>query len=248
MGFTTQVHVLANLSPPNHTSILVYPIPHPNHFVAAFLTFQCSLLLTHGLCASHNWLTVATEVAIEGMLSLGPHPGFDTSIFVPNHTLYCPLFSLAKHNCLLSASHFTSALHMLCPIHPTISVGIYPLPVKLPKKSSQADPWIFLCSWPSLQFKDHHLAELRAEVQTSTIPTHITTPPIKTLPFCLWKEDQDCMPNPPCYKWTQDIIPILDLSIPSDLVIGALSLGQCHMVLACLQVFTKHCFCSEYSL
>jgi len=43
------------------------------------------------------------------------------------------------------------------------------------------------------------------------------------------------------------IIPVPESSLPSDLVIGSLSLGQCRAMAAALQVFFQHCFCGAYS-
>jgi len=37
---TATILQIANNTPVNHTTIHVYPVPHPDHFVAAFLTFQ----------------------------------------------------------------------------------------------------------------------------------------------------------------------------------------------------------------
>ena len=243
----TIVQIANNNPPANHTSIHIYPTPHPDHFVVAFLTFQQGSVIAHGWRASHDCTAAAAEVAIAGVLSLGPHPGLNTLIFVPNHTLHKPLFSLTKHKHLPQASHFTSTLQMLCSLHPSIEVTVLPLPVKLSKKPTRADPRIFACDWPGPQSKDFNLAEIRAKAQSTHLPEHLPTPPLKLLPFHLWKEDQANQLDPPCCKWTNTIIPVPDSSLPSDLIIGLLSLGQRHAMSVCLQVFTKHCFSGEYS-
>jgi len=68
--------------------------------------------------------------------------------------------------------------------------------------------------------------EIRVEAQSTRVP-HDTPPlPLKSLPFHLWKEEQDNCADPPCCKWTGSIILVPDSSLPSDLVIGALTLGQ----------------------
>ena len=85
---------------------------------------------------AHNPIIVAAEAAIAGVLSLGPHPGSDTTIFVPNCTLHKPLFSLMKHKYLPQALAFTSALAMQCFLHPNISISVLPLPTKLNRKPS----------------------------------------------------------------------------------------------------------------
>ena len=56
----------------------------------------------------------------------------------------------------------------------------------------------------------------------------------------------DCADPPRC-KWTGGIIPVPESSLPSDLVIGSLSLGQRRAMAAALQVFFQHCFCGAYS-
>ena len=53
--------------------------------------------------------------------------------------------------------------------------------------------------------------------------------------------------DPPQCKWMGSIIPVPESSLPSNLVIGALSLRQHHAMLVVLQVFFQHCFCSAYS-
>jgi len=79
------------------------------------------------------------------------------------------------------------------------------------------------------------------------LPENLPPPPLKSLPFRLWKEDQENCADPPGCCWTGGLIPVPDSSLPSDLVIGALSLGQRRAMSAALQVFFQHCFCGEYS-
>jgi len=165
--------------------------------VAAFLTFQHGSLVVWGYHASHNRTIAATEAAIARVLSLGPHPGLNTLVFVPNRNLHRPLLSLTKHKYLPQATSFTSALQMLCFIHPSVNISIYPLSVKLSKKPMRTNPHIFTCDWPGPQTKDCNLAELRAEAQLHHLPENHPPPSLKSLPFCLWKEDQDSHPNPP---------------------------------------------------
>jgi len=238
---------IANNTPVNHTAVHVYPIPHPDHFVAAFLTFQNSSVIEQGFRSSSDHMTAAAEATITGVLSLSPHPGQHTFIFVPNHTLHKPLFSLSKHKHLPQATMFMAALQMQCFLHPQTTLAVVPLPVKLQKKPTHADPRVFACDWPGPRSKDYHLAELRAEAQLLHLPHHIPPPTLKSLPFCLWKDDQDACADPPQCKWTNDIIPVPESSTPSDLVLGSLSLGQRRAMSAVLQVFTGHCFCGEYS-
>jgi len=146
-----------------------------------------------------------------------------------------------------SATLFTAALQMLCFLHPHTTIAIYPLPVKLWKKPTHSDPRTFACDWPGLQSKNYHLAELWVEAQLIHLPKHIPPPTLKSLPFRLWKDDQDARSDPPRCKWTNDIIPVPESSTPSDLVLGSLSLGQHRAMSVVLQAFTGHCFCGEYS-
>jgi len=66
---------LANQPPTDHYSIHVYPILHPDHFIATFLSFADGTCIERGFRASHDRILAATEAAIAGVLSLGPHPG-----------------------------------------------------------------------------------------------------------------------------------------------------------------------------
>jgi len=121
------------------------------------------------------------------------------------------------------------------------------LAVKLNRKPTRADPRLFPCNWPGPRGKDYNLAELRVEAQQNHIPDTAPQPALKTLPFRLWKADQDNCADPPRCKWTGGIIPVPESSTPSDLVIGSLSLGQRRAMSAALQVFFQHCFCGAYS-
>ena len=145
---TKTIIALANQPPPNHHSIHIYPIPHPDHFVTAFLTFANGTCIEQGFCSSHNRTLVAAEAAIAGILSLGPHPGRHVIIFIPNRNLYHPLLSLRKHKYLPQATLFTGALDMRCLLHPDISISLHPLAVKLNRKPTHADPRIFAYNWP----------------------------------------------------------------------------------------------------
>jgi len=194
---TAMILQIANNTPVNHTAVHVYPIPHPDHFVAAFLTFQNSSVIEQGFCSSSDHVTAAAEAAIAGVLSLGPHPGQHTFIFMPNRTLHKPLFSLSKHKHLPQATMFTATLQMQCFLHPQTTLAVVPLPVKLRKKPTHADPHVFACDWPGPRSKDYHLAELRAEAQLLHLPHHIPPPTLKSLPFRLWKDDQDACADPP---------------------------------------------------
>jgi len=118
--------------------------------------------------------------------------------------------------------------------------------MRLPKKDSKSDPRIYSCNWPGPCFKDHALADLRAEAQNHLVAPPVL-PPSKLLPFQLWRDNQDMSPSPPTCKWTGDVIPTPDSSTPSNLVVGALQLGQRRAYSACLQVFFKHRFSGEYS-
>ena len=194
---TATILQIANNTPVNHTAIHIYPIPHPDYFVAAFLTFQDGSVIERGFRSSSDHMTAAVEAAIAGVLSLGQHPGQHTMIFVPNRTLHKPLFSLAKHKHLPQATLFTAALQMQCFLHPHTTIAVYPLPVKLRKKPTRADPRIFACDWPGPQSKNYHLAELRTEAQLLHLPEHVPPPTLKSLPFRLWKDDQDSRADPP---------------------------------------------------
>jgi len=196
---------------------------------------------------SLNRTLAAADAAIAGVLSLGPHPGRHMIVFVPNQNLHRPLMSLTKHKYLPQATLFTGALDMQCFLHPNITISIHPLAVKLNRKPTCTDPCIFTCNWPGLQGKDFNLAKLCAEAQSSHLPDLLPTPLLKTLPFCLWKKDQENCADLPRCKWTGGIIPVPDSSTPTDLVIGSLSLRQQRAMAAALQVFFQHCFCGAYS-
>jgi len=244
---TVSIIELANDPPIHHTSIHIYPIPHPDHFVMAFLTFFDGTCIERGFRASHDRTLAATEAAIAGVLSLGPHAGHHTLIFLPNSNLHRPLLSLTKHKYLPQATLFTGAVAMHCFLHPDISVVLLPLAVKLNRKPSCADPRIFAANWPGPRGKDFNLAELRVQAQSLQLPAHTPSPPLKSLPFRLWKADQENCADPPRCKWTTNIIPVPESSTPSDLVIGALTLGQRRAMSAALQAFFQHCFCGAYS-
>ena len=244
---STSITDLANRPSEDHNTIHIYPIPHPDHFVVAFLTFFNGTCIERGFRASHDRTLAAAEATIAGVLSLGPHPGQHIIIFVPNRNLHRPLMSLAKHKYLPQATLFTGALGMQCFLHPDISISIHPLAVKLNRKPTHADPRLFPCNWLGPCGKDFNLAKLQTEAQTHHIPDALPKPLLKTLPFRLWKVDQDDCADPPRCKWTGGVIPVPDSSLPSDLVIGSLSLGQRRAMSAALQVFFQHCFCGAYS-
>ena len=244
---TASIIDLANNPPPGHTSVHVYPIPHPDHCIAAFLTFFDGTCIERGFRASHDCTLAAADAAIAGILSLSPHPGRHTLVFLPNRNLHHPLLSLKKHKYLPQATLFSGALDMLCLLHPDILVSIHPLAVKLNRKPTHADPRIFASNWPGPRGKDFNLAELRAEAQSLHLPANTPSPPLKTLPFRLWKADQENCADPPRCSWTGGVIPVPELSVPSDLVLGSLSLGQRRAMSATLQLFFKHCFCGAYS-
>jgi len=244
---TVTIIELANDPPFGHTLVHIYPIPHPDHFVMAFLTFFDGTCIERGFRVSHDRTLAATEATIAGILSLGPHAGHHTLIFLPNHNLHCPLLSLTKHKYLPQATLFSAAVNMHCFLHPDISVSILPLAVKLNRKPSQADPCIFAPNWPGPRGKDFNLAELRVEAQMLHLSNHPPNPPLKTLPFRLWKADQENCADPPQCKWTGSVIPVPELSVPSDLILGSLSLGQRRAMSAILQLFFQHCFCGAYS-
>ena len=128
-----------------------------------------------------------------------------------------------------------------------MTISVLPLPVKLNRKLMCTDPRIFASNWPGPQGKDFNLAELRTESQHHHLPDNHPPLPLKTLPFRLWKADQDDCADPPLCRWTGGSIPVPESSIPSDLVLGALSLGQRRAMSAILQVFFQHCFCGAYS-
>jgi len=134
-----------------------------------------------------------------------------------------------------------------CFLHPHIFVNILPLPVKLNRKPTWADPHIFASNWPGPCGKDFNLTELCTESQHYHIPNNQPPLPLKSLPFWLWKADQEDCADPPLCHWTGGIILVPESSLPSDLVIGALSLGQLCTMSTALQVFFQHCFCGAYS-
>ena len=152
-----------------------------------------------------------------------------------------------KHKYLPQATLFTGALDMQCFLHPDITISIHPLAVKLNRKPTCADPCLFPCNWPGPRGKDFNLTELCVEAQAHHIPDALPKPLLKTLPFRLWRVDQDNCADPPRCKWTGGAIPVSESSLPSDLVIGSLSLGQRRTMCAALQVFFQHCFCGAYS-
>jgi len=112
-------------------------------------------------------------------------------IFVPNRNLHRPLLLLKKHKYLPQATLFTGALDMQCFLHPDITISIHPMAVKLNRKPTCANPQIFPCHWPGPCGKDFNLAELRAEAQLYLILNVLPKPLLKTLPFRLWKANQD---------------------------------------------------------
>ena len=244
---STTIIGLANQPPADHNSVHVYPIPHPDHFVAAFLSFANGTCIERGFRASHDCTLAAAEAAIAGVLSLGPHPGRHVLIFVLNWNLHRPLLSLVKHKYLPQATLFTGALGMQCFLHPDITISIHPLATKLNRKPTRTDPRLFPCNWPGPRGKDFNLAKLRTEAQMQHIPDALPKPLLKTLPFRLWKTDQDNRADPPRCKWTGGVILVPESSLPSDLILGSLSLGQCRAMCATLQVFFQHCFCGAYS-
>jgi len=213
----------------------------------AYLVFSDGTCIKRGFCVSHNCTLATTLTAIAGVLSLGPHPGKNTTIFLPNRNLHHPLFSLTKHKYLPQATLFTGALGMHCFLHPHIFVNVLPLPIKLNRKLMRADPCIFVSNWPGPHGKDFNLAKLCTESQHHHIPENHPPLPLKTLPFQLWKEDQENCTDPPLCRWTGGPILVPKSSLPSDLVLGALSLGQRCTLSAVLQVFFQHCFCGAYS-
>ena len=238
---------LTNQPLAGYTCVHVYPLPHPEHHAAAFLSYLDGTLIERRFKVTHDPMLAAAEAAIAGILSLGPHPPSDTAVFVPNHTLHRPLFSLAKHKYLPQASAFTSALAMRCFLHPSISISVLPLPTKLNRKPSQADPRVFACKWPGPRGKDFNLAELHAKIQHICLPPSGAQAPLKTLPFRLWAQEQGDCADPPVCPWTGGIIPVPESSTPLDLVLGSLTHGQQQAMLASIQVFFKHCFCGAYS-
>ena len=244
---TQAINNIANNPPLSHMSVHVYPVPHPDHFVAAFLTFSDGHCIKWGFHSSHDCTQAATNAAIAGVLSLGPHPGQHTIIFLPNRNLLRPLFSLTKQQYLPQATLFCGALNMHCFLHPEVTISIHPLPVKLNRKPTRADPRIFASNWPGPRGKDFNLAELQAEAQLVHLPADLPTPTLKSLPFRLWKAKQENCADPPRCKWTGSIIPVPESSVPSDLVLGSLSLGQRRAMSAALQLFFQHCFCGAYS-
>ena len=176
---------IANQPPSGFTCIHVYPLPHPEHSAAAFLSYLDGTLIEQGFKVTHDPILAVAEAAIAGVLSLGPHPGSNTAIFVPNRLLHKPLFFLGKHKYLPQASAFTSTLAMRCFLHPSISISVLPLLTKLNRKPLQADPCIFTCNWPGPRGKDFNLAELRVKVQHICLPPSDAQALLKTLPFCL---------------------------------------------------------------
>jgi len=194
---TATILQIANNTPINHTAIHIYPVPHPDYFVVAFLTFQDGSVIERGFHSSSDHVTAAVEATIAGVLSLGQHPGQHTMIFMPNHTLHKPLFSLMKHKHLPQPTLFTATLQMQCFLHPHTTIAVYPLPVKLQKKPTCADLQIFACDWPGPQSKNYHLAELRTKAQLLHLPEHVPLLTLKSLPFHLWKDDQDLCANLP---------------------------------------------------
>jgi len=85
---TTTIADLANQPPADYNTIHIYPIPHPDHFVATFLTFADGTCIKQGFRTSHDRTLAAAEAAITSVLSLGPHPSRHTIIFIPNWNLH----------------------------------------------------------------------------------------------------------------------------------------------------------------
>jgi len=163
VAYQAMILQIANNPLPHYTSVFIYPIPHPEHFVMAYLVFSDRTCIKRRFRASHDCTLATTLAAIAGVLSLGPHPGKNTTIFLLNHNLHCPLFSLTKHKYLPQATLFTGALGMHCFLYPHIFVNVLPLPVKLNRKLMRADPCIFASNWPGPHGKDFNLAKLCTE-------------------------------------------------------------------------------------
>jgi len=188
---TQAIADIANKPPLSHMSVHVYPIPHPDHFIAAFLTFSDGCCIEQGFRSSHNRIRAAADAAIAGILSLGPHPGQHMIVFLPNHNLLRPLFSLTKQKYLPQATLFCATLSMHCFLHPEVMISIHPLPVKLNRKPTQADPCIFASNWPGPRGKDFNLSKLRTKAQLVHLPIDLPSPTLKSLPFRLWKAKQE---------------------------------------------------------
>jgi len=243
----TAVRARATSSTVGTTSVFLYPIPHPDHFVTAFLTIQDDDIVARGFSADHNQLCSAAHAAVLGAQSLPPLLHRNTSFFLPSRSLQTPLLSLRKHTNLPSASLFLSTISVLLMTSPDIFITLLHLPTKLPKppKSGPApDPRIFSCNWPGPPRKDNILDGIRITVQN-----HAITPPppvpTKLLAFHLWKEDN---PKPIACKWAPEkslLIP--DSPIPPPFTQGALSLKQRRASSVALQVLLKHCFSGDYS-
>jgi len=156
----TAVRARTTSSTVGTTSVFLYPIPHPNHFVTAFLTVQDDDIVARGFSADHNQLCSAARAAVLGAQSLPPLPHRNTSFFLPSRSLQTPLLSLHKHANLPSASLFLSTISVLLMTSPDIFITLLHLPTKLPKppKSGPApDPRIFSCDWPGPPRKDNIL-------------------------------------------------------------------------------------------
>jgi len=93
-------------TPLNHTSVLVYPIPHPDHFVAGYLVFQRGELKDKGFCAGHDRSLTAADAAIKGLQATAVVPSLHTDVFVPNRNLHRPLFFTCETPSPPVSSHF----------------------------------------------------------------------------------------------------------------------------------------------
>ena len=229
------------------TSVFLYPLPHPDHYVTAFIIAQDDNIVAKGFSADTNKLRSNAEAASLAAQQLAALPQRNTTFFLPSPLLHSALLSLHKHNNLPSAFSFTTTLSGLLLRTPDIYFSLLHLPCKLPKPPKPGvrvpEPHIFSHNWPGPPCKNHILEELRSTAQSHTLAPPPTPP--KLLAFQRWQADN---PEPiPC-KWTRNkALPIPDTPEPPPFMQGALSLKQQGASSLALQVLLKHCFSGDYS-
>jgi len=222
------------------TSIFLYPLPHPDHYVTAFIIAQDNNIIAKGFSMDTNKLHSNAKATTLAAQQLAPLPHRNTTFFLPSPLLHAALLSLHKHNNLPSASSFTATLSVLLHLTPVIYFSLLHLPCKLPKPPKPGaqvpDPRIFSHNWPGPPRKNHILDELRIAAQSHTLAPPPTPP--KLFAFQQWQADN---PKPiPC-KWAHDkALPISDTPEPLPFMRGTLSLKQQGASSLALQVLFKH--------
>lgn len=247
-GNKDQTLLLANSSPPDRLSILIYPLPHPSHHAAACLLFRDGTVAHRGHFVAPDKLTAQCMAAIFGVQHIVQVPQHLESIafFLPNKDTRSTLLRRSKHKHLPQSSLFQAVLNVTLIINPDAEFSLHVLPIRLAKERPYVDPRLFCFNWPGPAHKDYHLGELRALAVRTTLDPDVAHP-LKTLAFRLWAEDQDHNPDRAVNKWTGSPIPTPPSSQLPDPIKGALLFHERRATSLFAQVFLQHCFCGAYS-